>query len=147
MKTSQVGINLIKSFEGLRLTAYLDPIGIPTIGYGHIKTVSKADVAAKKTITEKQAEDLLRGELPEYEKAVTDAVKVPLNQNQFDALVSFTYNLGGGNLRSSTLLKLLNKSDFKGAQDQFRNWNKAGGKILPGLVKRRAAEAALFGKA
>lgn len=145
--TSQVGVDLIKKYEGLRTTAYLDPVGVPTIGYGHIKTVTKADVTNKKTITAKQAEDLLREELPEYEGYVRSAVKVPLNQNQFDALVSFTYNLGNGNLNKSTLLKKLNKSDYKGAQAEFAQWNKAGGKVLAGLVTRRADEAKLFGKA
>ncbi len=95
-------------------------------------------------ITEPQALELLAKTLGKYEKAVNDYVKVPLTQNEFDALVSFTYNLGAGNLLSSTLLKKLNAGDKAGAANQFDVWNKAGGKVLQGLVTRRAAEKDLF---
>jgi lysozyme len=95
-------------------------------------------------ITESQALELLANTLGNYEKAVNDYVKVPLTQNEFDALVSFTYNLGAGNLLSSTLLKKLNAGDKAGAANQFDVWTKAGGKVLQGLVTRRAAEKALF---
>ncbi len=142
MRTSQNGIDLIKSSEGLRLTAYPDPGtgGEPwTIGYGATRGVTQG-----MTITQDQAERMLVNDIQRFEPSIENLVKVPLNQNQWDALMSFVYNLGAGNLASSTLLKLLNAGDFAGAADQFLRWNKAAGKILPGLTARRAAERALF---
>lgn len=144
--TGRNGLDLIKSFEGLKLTAYLCPARIPTIGFGHTKTVRPDDVGKKK-ITENEAERLLKADLVNFESSVNKLVKVPLNQNQFDALVSFAFNVGSGALSTSTLLKKLNAKDYKGAADQFARWNKAGGKVLNGLVRRRAAEAALFNRA
>jgi len=137
--------NLIKSYEGLRPTAYLDAVGVPTIGWGHTKTVTKADVG-RKTISQAEAQRLFDADIAEFEKAVARLVTVPLTENQRGALVSFAYNLGAGNLGSSTLLKKLNAKDYKGAQAEFGKWNRAGGKVLAGLTKRRAAEAELFGK-
>ncbi len=139
MTINQDGVNLIKSFEGLYLDAYLDPVGVWTIGYGHTEGVYEG-----MTITEAEAEELLRKDLAEFEAAVSEAVQVSLNDNQFSALVSFTFNLGAGSLFESTLLKLLNQGDFQGAADQFPRWNKAGGQELPGLTRRRKAERALF---
>lgn len=139
MKTSQKGIDLIKKFEGCVLKAYKCPAGVYTIGYGHTNNVRPDDV-----ITQQDAEDLLKLDLAKFEAAVNSAVKVSLTQEQFDALVSFTYNLGAGNLQSSTLLKKLNAGDYAGAAEQFGKWVYAGKTILEGLVRRRAAEKDLF---
>ncbi|MDV2441526.1 lysozyme [Acinetobacter gerneri] len=144
MKTSNSGINLIKSFEGLRLKAYDDGVGVWTIGFGTIKYPNGVRVKKGDTCTETQAEQYLRNELIAFENAINRLVKVPLTQNQFDALVSFTYNLGETNLANSTLLKKLNAKDYKGTAAEFPRWNKAGGKVLNGLVKRRKAEMELF---
>lgn len=140
MKTSLEGINLIKHFEGCELEAYKCPAGVWTIGYGHIKGVQQGDV-----ITEQQADDMLVEELEEYENYIHNLVSCPLNQNQFDALVSWVYNLGSSNLQASTLLKVLNAGDYAGVPAQMLRWNKAGGKVLEGLTRRRQAEADLFG--
>tara|TARA_A100001011_G_scaffold371677_1_gene429272 strand:+ start:1374 stop:1799 length:426 start_codon:yes stop_codon:yes gene_type:complete len=140
MKTSLEGINLIKHFEGCELEAYKCPAGVWTIGYGHIKGVQQGDV-----ITEQQADDMLVEELEEYENYIHNLVNCPLNQNQFDALVSWVYNLGSSNLQASTLLKVLNAGDYAGVPAQMLRWNKAGGKVLEGLTRRRQAEADLFG--
>ena len=139
MKTSYKGIALIKDFEGLRLGAYYCSAGVLTIGYGHTGGVKEGDL-----ITEQKAEQLLQDDLKKFENGVLRLVRVPLNQNQFDALVSFAFNLGVGNLGKSTLLKMLNNRDYKGAAGQFVRWNKAGGKELAGLTRRRLAESAMF---
>ena len=139
MKTSNNGINLIKQFEGCILSAYKCPAGVWTIGYGHTK-----DVKQGMKITTNQATNLLKEDLKTYENYVNKYVKVKLNQNQFDALVSFTFNCGGGALKSSTLLKKLNKGDYTGAANELLRWNKASGKVLAGLTRRRKAEKALF---
>lgn len=144
MKTSNSGIALIKGFEGKRLVAYDDGVGVWTIGFGTIKYPNGVRVKRGDKCTEAQAEQYLRNDLITFENALNQLVKVPLNQNQFDALVSFTYNLGETNLRSSTLLKKLNAKDYKGAAAEFLKWNKAGGKVMNGLVKRRKAEMELF---
>lgn len=137
-------LDLIKSFEGLELKAYKDSVGVWTIGYGHTTAAGAPAVHAGMTLTEAQAVDLLASDLKKYEAMVKRNVTVDLNENQYGALVSFTYNLGEGNLKSSTLLKKVNEKDFKGATLEFAKWNKAGGKVLSGLTRRRAAEAALF---
>lgn len=142
MKLSKNGLNLIKKFEGCRLTAY-KPVSSEryyTIGYGHYSP----SIHKGQHISQATAEQLLKNDTETFVSAVSKAVKVSLNQNQFDALVSFTYNLGIGNLQSSTLLKLINKKDFKGAANEFPKWVHSNGKVLNGLVKRRAAEKALF---
>lgn len=142
MKTSTKGVALIKSAEGLRLKAYPDPGtgGLPwTIGYG-----STSGVTRNMLITETQAEQMLAEDLVRFERIVERQVQVPLNQGQFDALVSFTYNVGEGNFTKSTLLRKLNAGDIAGAAEQFSRWVHASGKVLPGLVKRRAAERAMF---
>ncbi len=141
MGLSQAGLNHIKANEGLRTTAYRDPVGIWTIGYGH----TGADVKPGQKITEAQAEALLRKDVAWAENAVRKNVKVPLTQGQFDALTSFTFNCGAGALQKSTLLKKLNAGDYAGAQAEFGKWVHGGGKVLPGLVRRRAEEAQMFG--
>lgn len=139
MKTSSVGIDLIKQFEGFRGMAYKDPVGIWTIGYGHIKGVKEGDM-----ITREEATLLLQEELAEYEDYIKKYVKVSLNQNQFDALVSWVYNLGPKNLQQSTMLKKLNRGDYDLVPDEMKKWNRAGGQVLSGLKRRREAEANLF---
>lgn len=139
MRTSEKGVSLIKSFEGLRLKSYQDPVGVWTIGYGATRGVT-----AGMSVSNEQAEGMLQNDINRFEPELDRLVKVPLNQGQWDALMSFVYNLGAANLGSSTLLKLLNAGDYAGAADQFLRWNKAGGQVLAGLTKRRAAERALF---
>ncbi len=139
MNIGNKGLEMIKHFEGLELGAYKCAAGVWTIGYGHIKDVQEGDV-----ITEQQADDMLVEELKEYENYINTLVKCDLNQNQFDALVSWVYNLGPANLQASTLLKVLNAGDYAGVPAQIMRWNKAGGKVLEGLTRRRQAEADLF---
>ena len=139
MNISTNGIELIKQFEGCSLKAYKCPAGIWTIGYGHTNGVKEGQA-----ITKIEAENLLKQDLARFEKVINNVIKVNLNQNQFDALISFSYNIGTGALKNSTLLKLLNNEDYKGAAEQFDKWVYAGGKKLAGLTKRRAAEKELF---
>ncbi|HFQ7875731.1 TPA: lysozyme [Enterobacter hormaechei] len=144
MQTSEKGIALIKQFEGCKLTAYQDSVGIWTIGYGWTQPVDGKPIRAGMTIKQETAERLLKTGLVSYEIDVSRLVKVSLTQGQFDALVSFTYNLGARSLSTSTLLRKLNAGDYAGAADEFLRWNKAGGKVLNGLTRRREAERALF---
>lgn len=140
MRTSQNGIDLIKRFEGFSPVAYLCPAGVWTIGYGHTAGVHEGD-----SIDGDTAEDYLREDLTSAEGAVEKYVKVPLKQWQFDALVSFTFNLGAGNLYSSTLLKKVNRNpDDPSIRDEFEKWVYAGGRMLQGLVDRRKAEADMY---
>ena len=139
MKTGAEGIDLIKNFEGCELKAYWCPAEVLTIGYGHTANVHEDD-----EIEEADAEELLKADLEEFEEYVEQYVEPELTQNQFDALVAWTFNLGPGNLKESTLLKRLNEGDFDDVPNQIRRWTKAGGKELPGLVRRREAEALLF---
>lgn len=150
MRTSENGIELVKAFEGLHkvksdgnVRSYRCPAGRWTIGYGHTHGVRSGE-----TITPEEAEDLLRKDLQDCEAAVERLVKVDLTQNQFDALVSFVFNLGQGNFGSSTLLRKLNRGEYESAAEEFIRWNKARVdgelKALPGLTRRRSAEAALF---
>ena len=138
-KMQTVNYEIIKEFEGLRLEAYKCPADVWTIGYGHTNKVKQGDA-----ITTGEAEVLLALDVQEAERAVNAYVDVDINQNQFDALVSFVYNLGAGNFKSSTLLRKLNQGDYLGAANEFERWNKAGGKVLNGLVRRRKAESNLF---
>lgn len=140
MKISEAGLDLIRHFEGLRLNAYQDSVNVWTIGYGH----TGKDVKAGKKIDIFDAEILLKKDVEKFETAVNDAVTVPLTQGQFDALVSFCFNLGAGTLLKSTLLKRLNAGNYEGASGQFVLFVHAGGRELPGLVARREAEQALF---
>lgn len=139
MKTGDKGLELIKEFEGLRLEAYLCPAKVWTIGYGHTGGIKAGDV-----ITREQADAYLRQDLSDEEQAITKYVRVALNQNQFDALASFTFNLGAGNLSNSTLLKKLNAGDYAGAAEEFLRWDHSGGQQLAGLTRRREAERLLF---
>lgn len=144
MQTSDKGIALIKEFEGCKLTAYQDSVGVWTIGYGWTQPVDGKPIRAGMTINQETAGRLLKTGLVSYESDVSRLVKVGLTQGQFDALVSFTYNLGARSLSTSTLLRKLNAGDYAGAADEFLRWNKAGGKVLNGLTRRREAERALF---
>ncbi|CAM7070028.1 lysozyme [Enterobacter cloacae] len=144
MQTSDKGIALLKEFEGCKLTAYQDSVGVWTIGYGWTQPVDGKPIRAGMTINQETAERLLKTGLVSYESDVSRLVKVGLTQGQFDALVSFTYNLGARSLSTSTLLRKLNAGDYAGAADEFLRWNKAGGKVLNGLTRRREAERALF---
>jgi len=140
MKTSPRGINLIKEFEGFRAEAYKPIPSDPwTIGYGTIRGVKPGDV-----ITRAEAERRLRHELVEYERAVERATGGNATQPQFDALVSFAYNVGVKGMAGSTVIKRHNAGDHQAAARAFGLWNKAGGKVWPGLTRRRAAEAALY---
>ena len=142
MKTSQAGVNLIKSFEGVQYTAYVCPAGILTIGYGH----TGPDVFPGQHYSDQQAEVVLRKDLQKFEDAVSRHVKVPLNQHQFDALVSFVYNIGEGAFSESTFLRRLNACEDPCivAKEELPKWNKGGGKILAGLSRRRSSEIELF---
>ncbi|HDC4354695.1 MULTISPECIES: lysozyme [Enterobacter cloacae complex] len=144
MQTSEKGVALIKEFEGCKLTAYQDSVGVWTIGYGWTQPVDGKPIRAGMTIKQETAERLLKTGLVSYESDVCRLVKVGLTQGQFDALVSFTYNLGARSLSTSTLLRKLNAGDYATAADEFLRWNKAGGKVLNGLTRRREAERALF---
>ncbi|MBC7399884.1 MAG: lysozyme [Mucilaginibacter sp.] len=151
MTLSEKGENLIKNFEGLRLNAYRDSAGVWTIGYGSTRYHDGKPIKpGDKLVSELQANALFKNTLGQYANAVNQFAKVLLNQNQFDALVSFTYNEGIGALQKSTLLKYLNAHDYEGAANQFFVWNKVtnpapGEKVvLDALVKRRAIERQLF---
>jgi lysozyme len=140
---SDTGLALTRSFEGLRLEAYRDSAGIWTIGYGH----TGPEVRAGLRISETQAVALLRADLAAAVHCVRCAVRTPLGQHQFDALVDFCFNAGRGNFLSSTLLRCVNRGDLQAAVQQFGLWMHAGGEVIPGLERRRAAEASLFASA
>lgn len=135
------GIDLIKKWEGLRLTAYICPAGVLTIGWGHTKGVKRGD-----TITEYQAEKFLQEDYNEAKNAVKRLVSVSLNENQLGALISFVFNLGIGSLAKSTLLKLLNQGKYLEASDEFVKWNHVNGQPSVGLTNRRLEEKQLFNK-
>ena len=140
MKISNKGKDLIKKYEGCRLEAYKCPAGIWTIGYGH----TDGNVTSGTIISQEQADKLFNQDIKKFEKGVGQMVKVIINQNQFDALVSFAFNLGLGALQNSTLLKKLNTKDYQGAANEFDRWVYGGGKKLEGLVRRRKEEKELF---
>ena len=143
MHMSQAGLdNLLKHFEGCKLKAYRCPAGILTIGYGHTSAAGAPEVTDGMTITQDEAEAILKRDLVKYEKPVAEMVKVDLTQNQFDVLVDFAYNAGVGNLKTSTLLKKVNAGDFEAVPDELMKWTKGGGKVLTGLVRRRQSEGA-----
>ncbi len=133
-------VTLVCFYEGLKLTAYQDSVGVWTIGYGH----TGPDVRPGLTISRDQAVQLQQTDLNKAATGVDSCVSVSISQNQRGALTSFAFNLGIGNLQSSTLLRKLNAGDFSGAAAEFPRWNKAGGQVLAGLTKRRMAEQALF---
>jgi len=137
------GLRLIESFEGKRNCWYLDPIGLPTIGYGHL--IVRGDPYHRGTcLSDAQVVSLLQRDLGSYERCVHSSITAPLNQNMFDALVSFTFNLGCGALQTSTLRRILNQGNYAGVCNQLRKWVMAGGRPLAGLVRRRNAECNLF---
>lgn len=145
MQISEEGLSLIKKFEGCPVDqdgncySYQDVVGVWTIGFGRTKDVKEGD-----KMTKEEAVYLLEEEMMEYEGYINDLVEVPLEQNQFDALVSWVYNLGSGNLQSSTMLRVLNEGKYEEVPAQIRRWNKAGGEVYEGLVKRRESEAVMF---
>lgn len=140
MEISNKGLELIKQFEGFSATVYKDVVGKPTIGFGHL--IKPGEVFG--CIGSMEATQLLSKDCKEAEDCVNDKVTAEINQNQFDALVSFTYNLGCGALGESTLLKYVNLYNFDLASKEFPKWDHAGGKVVDGLLKRREAEASLF---
>jgi lysozyme len=146
MTPSSACLDLIRRFEGFRSSPYLCPAGVPTIGYGSTRYEDKAQVKlTDPAITQERANEIMLSTLQtEYAPAVERYVRVPITQNQFDALVDFAYNAGAKNLLNSTLLRKLNERDYDGAADQFDRWVHADGKVLTGLVRRRAAERILF---
>lgn len=147
MKTSKTGIKMIAEFEGFKSKPYLDVVGIPTIGHGftfYPKTKKKVTLKDS-PITLEESYNILSEMLVQFENGVKKAVKVPINQNQFDALVSFSYNVGIGAFSNSTLLKKLNKNpNDKSIEKEFLRWNKAGGRVFKGLTNRRIKEAKLY---
>lgn len=144
MKISRTGIELIKKWEGVRLKAYRCSAGILTVGYGHTSAAGAPQVKEGMTITKQDAEDILGRDLVKYEAAVQKALTRSPTQNQFDACVSLCFNIGPGAFAGSTLVRRFNAGDAAGAADAFRMWNKAGGRVVQGLVNRREDERALF---
>jgi len=139
MEISSEGVALIKKFEGCELKSYRCAANVLTIGYGHTKGVTE-----DMEITQEEAEKMLKDELVDYCNYVDKYVEVPLEQHHFDSLVSWVYNLGPTNLKSSTLLKVLNDKDYEGVPAQIKRWNKANGVVKQGLIRRREAEALMF---
>ncbi len=144
MKMTSEGLDLIKHFEGFRRTAYQDPIGIWTIGYGHTSMAGDPSVFRGLTISEAKADAILARDVAVFARGVSEQLRTTVSDQQYSALVSFAYNVGLDNFRKSSVLKAVNRQDFAAAGRRLQLWNKAGGRVLPGLVRRRAAEAALF---
>jgi lysozyme len=139
MNYSRTGLQLTEQFEGVRLAAYQDQVGRWTIGYGHTLGVQPGD-----TCTQSQAEAWLQEDIQWATRVVDAMVKVPLTQNEFDALVDFTFNLGSGSFEHSQLLALVNQGDFANAANEFQKWDHAGGQVVAGLLRRRVAEQEEF---
>ncbi|HMT13520.1 MAG TPA: lysozyme [Aestuariivirga sp.] len=144
MKVSAEGLALIREQEGFRGLAYRDAAGVWTIGYGHTAMAGPPEVRPGMKITRAEAEEILTRDVAEFSAGVARAVAVPLSDTQFSALVSFAYNVGLGNFRRSSVLKAVNAGDFAAVPRRLGLWVKAGGRTLPGLIRRRAAEAAMF---
>lgn len=147
MTIPQAALDLIKQSEGCRLTAYADPAlgwDVPTIGWGHTSAAGSPKVYRGLKITQTEADQILAADIERVAEQVQALVKTRLTANELGALTSFTYNLGMGNLKTSTLLRKVNANDMAGAAAEFGRWTHSGGKELPGLIKRRAAEAKLF---
>ena len=140
MSYSEAGLQLTESFEGLELTAYRDVVGVLTIGYGH----TGSDVVPGLTITQEQAEALLDADVQSAVDTVNHVVTVDVTQGQFDAMVDFTFNLGCGAFKGSTLAQMVNAGNFAGAAGQFPLWDHAGGAVVQGLLARRQAEVVVF---
>ena len=144
-RLSDAGIKLLVEFEGEILRVYRDPIGLPTLGVGHLVTpAEKKDYPVGKVITREVSRQFLRQDAARFEKCVNNSVLVPVTQNQFDAMVSLAFNVGEANFRKSSVLRFVNQRNFQKAADSFGLWNKAGGKVLSGLARRRAAERSVF---
>ena len=144
MKMTKEGLALIKRFEGLRLDAYRDAVGVWTIGYGHTSVAGAPEVRAGLRISEADAHEILARDVETFARGVLDAVTVELSEQQFSALVSFAYNVGLGGFKRSSVLTAVNARDFEAVPRRLNLWTKAGDRVLPGLVRRRAAEGALF---
>ncbi len=145
MVINERGLALIKEFEGYRSTPYRDPAGIWTIGYGSTYDKEGRRLTGEHSpVSRDEATVLLKIGVGSAERSVSRLITAPLNENQFSALVSFTYNVGGGSLQRSTMRMLLNRLEYDNAADEFSKWRKVGGRVLPGLVRRRAAEQAFF---
>lgn len=144
MKINRAGMDLIKSFEGVRLTAYRCPAGVWTIGYGHTSQAGPPRVTAGMKITAQDAADILGRDLVAYEAGVQRALTRSANENQFSAMVSLAFNVGVAAFAKSSIARRFNAGDAQGAADAFLLWNKAGGKVLAGLTRRRKAERELF---
>jgi lysozyme len=144
MKMTKAGLDLIKEFEGFRSKAYLCPADVWTIGYGHTSMAGPPVVKEGMTVSRAEGDRILKTDLKKYEAFVREAIRVELTPSQFSACVSLCYNIGGGAFKKSSVARFCNKRQWKNAADAFALWNKAGGRVLPGLVRRRAAEAALF---
>lgn len=144
MQLSPEGLRFIQQFEGLALAPYRCPAGYLTVGYGHVLTPTECQTLPQ--ITADTARSFLAQDVRIAEQSVARLITSPLRQHQFDALVSFTFNLGSGALQRSTLRRLINRGDHQNAPHEFTRWVWAGGKKLPGLVKRRQAEAELYGQ-
>ena len=141
MKTSQLGVDLIKKHEGFVPYVYKDAVGYPTIGYGHLL---KKGESFSNGISREEGEEILKKDLYFSEQSVLNLIKIPLKQHEFDALVSFVFNVGSGNLQASTLRRKLNKNDHEGAAKEFTRWIYARGVKLRGLIRRREEERDLF---
>jgi lysozyme len=139
MTINVAGLDLLTRYEDFRPKPYDDGTGTLTIGYGHTRSA-----VMPASVTEEEAQELLRQDLEYFQDVIYRNVLVPLNENQFSALLSFVYNVGEGNFRNSTLLKKLNNGNFRAASDEFQKWNKGGGEVMGGLLRRRAAEEQLF---
>jgi len=144
VKINAAGLDLIRRWEGLRLTAYQDSVGVWTIGYGHTAEAGPPAPKAGMKITEKEADDILKRDLGQYERAVTKAISVASTSNQFAAMTSLCFNIGPTNFAKSSVVRRMNEGNAKAAADAFLLWNKAGGKVLKGLTARREDEKKLF---
>jgi lysozyme len=144
MRITEEGLDVIKEFEGFRSKAYRDAVGVWTIGYGHTSMAGAPQVTPDLVVSKAEATDILRRDVEMFARGVRESVHVQLTDQQFSALVSFAYNVGLGGFRSSSVLKAVNARDFDAVPRRLNLWVKAGGRTLPGLVRRRAAEGALF---
>ena len=145
MKISNKGLGIIKQFEGCHLKPYRDPIGLWTVGWGHLIGDGKTlPIEWFRRFTQEEADELLKKDLIRFERGVERLCPLNLTQPRFDALVSFAFNLGLGNLQISTLRSKHNRNDILGAAQEFLRWNKAGGKVFRGLTRRREAESSLY---
>ncbi len=147
MQMNEEGLALIRQFEGFRGAAYRDAVGVWTIGFGHTSMAGPPVVTRTMTVTEAEAETILARDVAQFADRLRKLITVELTGSQFSALVSFAYNVGIGNVKTSSVLRAVNVRDFEAVPRRLQLWTKAGGRVLPGLVRRRAAEAALFASA